>query len=322
MQSQVLLSLVVPFYNAADYLDQLLMSVETQLTAQVQLVLVCDGATDSSLAVAQRHIARSVWPECYMLLSQLNSGVSVARNLGIAHSTGRYVGFVDADDLLLPGYITQVLRVISGHQPDLIEIGFKRFNDISQLPTVKPRYLQHKAGYHQVKHVAPAVFQSNRWFPWLRIYRKAIAPDFRFEPGIGFCEDVMAIPTLYQRANTLHHLRLPLYGYREHAASATFNVSLTQQQQLQQFYTGLCRAQLYPDLPQQWRKILLLNLAYLFYSLQCGQQQDTGLTSQLRQDIKTLLLQQFFTPRFSLRKKLQLAGYLLRRNSQSAPLSY
>lgn len=314
MQSQVLLSLVVPFYNAADYLDQLLMSVETQLTAKVQLVLVCDGATDSSLSVAQQHIARSNKPECYLLLNQANSGVSAARNLGIAHSTGSYIGFADADDVLLPGYIPQLLSVITAHQPDLIEIGFKRFTDIARLPTAKPRYLKHNAGNHQVKHVAPAVFQSNRWFPWLRIYRKAMAPDFRFEPGVAFCEDVMAIPTLYLRANTLHHLRLPLYGYREHAASASFNVSLTQHQQLQQFYAGVCRAQLYSDLPQQWRKILLLNLAYLFYSLQRGQIRDTSLTPQLRQDIKTLLLQQFFTPRFSLRKKLALARYLLRRN--------
>ncbi|WP_417703867.1 glycosyltransferase family 2 protein [Rheinheimera aquimaris] len=318
MQSQVLLSLVVPFYNAADYLDQLLMSVETQLTAQVQLVLVCDGATDSSLAVAQRHIARSVWPECYMLLSQLNSGVSVARNLGIAHSTGRYVGFVDADDLLLPGYITQVLRVISGHQPDLIEIGFKRFNDISQLPTVKPRYLQHKAGYHQVKHVAPAVFQSNRWFPWLRVYRKAMAPDFRFEPGVAYCEDVMAIPKLYQQAATLYHLRQPLYGYRDHAASASYNVTPGQLQQLQQFYTSLRQAQCYTALPTQCRNLLLLNLVYLFYSLQLNNTLQISLTPSLQQDVRALLLQQCFTAGFSARKKWQLARYFFRHRAQPA----
>ncbi|WP_215399172.1 glycosyltransferase family 2 protein [Rheinheimera oceanensis] len=307
MQSQVLLSLVVPFYNAADYLDQLLMSVETQLTAQVQLVLVCDGATDSSLAVAQRHIARSVWPECYMLLSQLNSGVSVARNLGIAHSTGRYVGFVDADDLLLPGYITQVLRVITGHQPDLIEIGFKRFSDISALPSARPHYMRHKAGEHKVSDVAIAVFQSNRWFPWLRIYRKAIAPGFNFPSGIAFCEDVMAIPTLYQQAFQLYHLRLPLYGYREHSSSASFNVKPEQQQQLQQFFTGLQQGSFYPAIPARWRNILLLNLAYLFYTLQLNNPAVKALPVALELQFRILLKQLWLTPGFSLRKKLTLA---------------
>lgn len=306
MQSQVLLSLVVPFYNAADYFAQLLASVETQLTAAVQVVLVCDGATDDSLELAQQHIAASAAPQCYLLLNQANSGVSVARNLGIKHSGGCYIGFLDADDVLLPGYINQLLQVITEQQPDLIEIGFKRFNLLSCLPTAKARYLKHKAGWHQVTRVAPAVFQSNRWFPWLRVYRKAMAPNFRFPAGIGFCEDVMAIPALYQQAVTLYHLRQPLYGYREHPASASFNVSVKQQQQLQQFFTSLRQAKLYPTLPVRCRNILLLNLVYLFYTQQNSSQQQTGLSPQLAQDFKTLLLQQCFTPGFSLRKKLRL----------------
>ncbi|HEY0923534.1 glycosyltransferase family 2 protein [Rheinheimera pacifica] len=307
MQSQVLLSLVVPFYNAADYFAQLLASVETQLTDAVQVVLVCDGATDNSLELAQQHIATSAKPGSYLLLEQPNSGVSVARNLGIAHSTGCYIGFLDADDVILPGYMAQLLHVITQHQPDLIEIGYKRFSDISALPTARPHYMRHKAGKHKVSGVATAVFQSNRWFPWLRIYRKAIAPDFNFPSGIAFCEDVMAVPTLYQQAFQLFHLRLPLYGYREHSSSASFNVKPEQQQQLQQFFTGLQQGTFYPAIPARWRNILLLNLAYLFYSLQLNNPAVKALPVAFEQQFRTLLKQLWLTPGFSLRKKLTLA---------------
>ncbi len=129
MQSGVLLSLVVPFYNVAAYFSQLLASIEAQLTEQVQIVLICDGASDGSLELAEQHIAASALPECYLLLRQANSGVSVARNNGIKHANGDYIGFIDADDLLLPGYINALLRVIQQHQPDLIELGYKRFID-------------------------------------------------------------------------------------------------------------------------------------------------------------------------------------------------
>ncbi|MCS4307227.1 glycosyltransferase involved in cell wall biosynthesis [Rheinheimera pacifica] len=316
MQSQVLLSLVVPFYNAADYFGQLLASVETQLTDAVQIVLVCDGATDNSLTLAQQHIAASAKPGCYLLLTQANSGVSAARNLGIAHSTGCYIGFLDADDVILPGYMPQLLHVIAQHQPDLIEIGYKRFSDISALPSARPHYMRHKAGKHKVSSVATAVFQSNRWFPWLRIYRKAIAPGFNFPSGIAFCEDVMAIPTLYQQAFQLYHLRLPLYGYREHSSSASFNVKPEQQQQLQQFFTGLQQGSFYPAIPTPWRNILLLNLAYLFYSLQLNNPAVKALPVALELQSRTLLKQLWLTPGFSLRKKLTLmfASHFFRKN--------
>lgn len=307
MQSQVLLSLVVPFYNAAEYFGQLLASVEAQLTDAVQVVLVCDGATDSSLKLAQQHIAASTRSANYLLLVQSNSGVSVARNLGIAHSMGCYIGFIDADDVILPGYIAQLLHVIAQHQPDLIEIGYKRFSDISALPFARPHYMRHKAGKHKVSCVATAVFQSNRWFPWLRIYRKAIAPDFNFPTGIAFCEDVMAVPTLYQQAFQLFHLRLPLYGYREHSSSASFNVKPEQQLQVQQFFTGLQQSTVYPAIPAHWRNILLLNLAYLLYTLQLNNPALTALPVAFAQQFRTLLKQLWLTPGFSLRKKLTLA---------------
>lgn len=307
MQSGMLLSLVVPFYNVAAYFRQLLVSIETQLTEQVQVILVCDGASDGSLELATQHIAASARPDAYLLLCQQNAGVSAARNNGIRHAIGDYIGFIDADDLLLPGYIQALLDVIQRHQPDLIELGYKRFTDAKALTQAKARYLHRSAGWLTKNKAVTEVFQLNQWFPWLRLYRKEIAMDFQFPEGIGFCEDVMAMPALYLAAERLYHLRLPLYGYREHQASASFNVKAEHQQQLEHFFTELLRQQAYPALHPKWRQLLLLHLAYLLYKLQLDNKNQHNFPSQLARQFRVLVSQCWWLPYFSLRKKIQLA---------------
>lgn len=308
MQSSVLLSVIVPFYKvSATHLGQLLCSIDEQLTDQVQVILIADGPTDGSVELAQHHIAAAVAPECYVLQWQPNAGVSVARNNGIARAKGDYIGFIDADDLLLPGYISALLDVIQQHQPDLIEIGYKRFKDSDALNAAKPRYLHSRSGWLQKQQAVTDVFKVNQWFSFLRVYRKKLATDFQFPPGIAFCEDVMAIPALYEAAEKLYHLRLPLYGYREHHASASFHVKTEHQQQLHCFFTSLQQHQSYPNLLSVWRHILLFHLAYLLYKLQLDNKNLQHFPDQLHQQFKALLRNYWWLPHFSVRKKLMLA---------------
>lgn len=307
MQAKTLLSVIVPFYNAARYFSLLLNSIELQLTDKVQVVLVCDGATDGSLELAQQHMINSATPQSYLLLQQQNSGVSVARNNGIAQATGEYIGFIDADDLLLPGYFSNLLSVIQQHKPDLIELGYKRFKDSAELNDAKPRYLHRKTGWLEKEKAITDVYKANRWYPWLRVYRRSMATNFQFPPGIAFCEDLMSLPSLYQAAQQLYHLGLPLYGYREHDASASFNVKTQHQQQLHRFFTAVQQKKSYPALPQLWRHIFLFHLAYLLYKLELDNKSQPSFPGLLAQQLKTLIRQFWWSPHFSARKKLNLA---------------
>jgi len=307
MQTGPLLSLIVPFYNVANYFSQLLHSIEAQLTEAIQVVLICDGATDGSLELAQRHIETSAMPHSYLLLSQQNSGVSIARNLGIKQATGEYIGFIDADDLLLPGYIHQLLSVIQQHRPDLIELGYKGFKETSDLSHAKPRYLHRNAGWLLKNKAITEVYKASRWFPWLRVYRRKMAPEFQFPPGIAFCEDLMSMPSLYEAARHIYHLRLPLYGYRLHSASASFNVKTQHQQQLLSFFTEVQLKNSYPEMPELWRHILLLHLAHLLYKLQLNNKKQQSFPDPLAQQLKTLIYQFWWSPHFSVRKKINLA---------------
>lgn len=307
MDQTIYLSLIIPFYNVGENFKPLLASLEQQLIAGVEAVLICDGATDGSLEVAQQHISESAVPSRYQLITQANAGVSAARNKGIAQAHGQYIGFVDADDILLSGYSETILAAIKQHQPDLIEMGFKRFSEPSQISTTKARHLHKKVGLHPCDKVALASFKANRWYPWLRVYRKAMASDFTFPLNVAFCEDLMAIPRLYQQAKTLFCIQQSIYGYREHAASATFNVKPQALLDLKRFSMGISDGEYYADLPSKWRSILQFNLAYLLLKMHKTSKNSQQLSPTLTAHLRTMGRKHMLTPGMSLRKKLRLA---------------
>ena len=91
------LSVVVPVYNVEDFLAPCLDSIAAQTFGDLEVVLVNDGSTDSSPAIAEAYTRRD---ERFKLVHRPNGGLSAARNTGIEHATGDYLAFVDSDDLL------------------------------------------------------------------------------------------------------------------------------------------------------------------------------------------------------------------------------
>lgn len=307
MDQSIYLSLVIPFFNAGENFKPLLQSLEQQLIPGVEAVLVCDGANDGSLIIAQQHIAKSPVAARYQLINQANAGVSAARNVGIAEARGQYIGFVDADDILLNDYSEAILAVINQHKPDLIEIGFKRFTDETQLKDAKARYLHKKSGLHPCNKIALASFKANRWFPWLRIYRKAMASQFAFPLNVTFCEDLMAIPELYEHAKTLFCIQQAIYGYREHNASATFNVKPDALVTLKKFSLAIDNGEKYENLPCKWRSVLQFNLAYLILKMHNKSTSNQAVSTKLAAHLRKIGRRHMLTPGLSLRKKLRLA---------------
>src|SRR5690349_12299252 len=99
-------SVVIPAFNAARYLPAALDSVLNQTARNLEILVVDDGSTDETEALLSRY-----GPPVHYL-RQENQGVSVARNLGIKQSRGRFVGFLDADDTWLPHKLERQLETL------------------------------------------------------------------------------------------------------------------------------------------------------------------------------------------------------------------
>lgn len=108
-----LVSVVVPCYNAARFLDEALASVFAQGIDDLEVVLVDDGSTDGSAEIARRHGPR------VRVHAQANAGIAAARNAGVARARGDWLAFLDADDVWTEGSLAARLAALA--QPGIAD---------------------------------------------------------------------------------------------------------------------------------------------------------------------------------------------------------
>lgn len=120
-------SVIVPAYNAGRYLAEALDSALAQTLPAHEILLIDDGSTDDTPAVAARYAGRVVH------VRQPNRGVSAARNAGIDRATGDWLAFLDADDLWDPRFLERVRPVcLSAPRPALVFTDFRTFGGASE----------------------------------------------------------------------------------------------------------------------------------------------------------------------------------------------
>lgn len=101
-----LVSAVVPFYGVEEYIRPCLDSIRAQTLGDFEVVLVDDGSPDATADRARDVVAED---DRFRIVTQQNQGLGVARNTGTAHATGRYLMFLDSDDLLAPRAFEQLV---------------------------------------------------------------------------------------------------------------------------------------------------------------------------------------------------------------------
>lgn len=111
------LSIIIPVYNVQEYLEECLESIFNDLTAEVEVLLINDGSTDKSREICIKYVARS---QHIHLIDKKNGGLSDARNTGIKNARGKYLMFIDSDDLVCRGGIKKILDLIKNENIDLI----------------------------------------------------------------------------------------------------------------------------------------------------------------------------------------------------------
>lgn len=104
-------SVIVPIFNKARYLKRCISSILDQTYTDFELILVDDGSTDESYA-----IARECADERTRLIQQPNRGPGAARNVGIRNSQGSLLAFLDADDVWLPTYLEDSVKLLERHR--------------------------------------------------------------------------------------------------------------------------------------------------------------------------------------------------------------
>ncbi len=101
-----LISIIVPVYNLEQYVETFVKSLKEQTYSNIEVVIVNDGSTDSSLDKINQYTNNDAR---FIIISKENQGVSLARKTGIEGSNGQYITFLDADDILMPEVIEKMV---------------------------------------------------------------------------------------------------------------------------------------------------------------------------------------------------------------------
>lgn len=118
-----LISVIVPIYNVASYLDRCISSLIAQSYQNLEIILVNDGSTDESEAVCEKYAQSD---SRVRLIVQKNGGPASARNMGMECATGAYFSFIDGDDWVAPNLYQRMVEVIQAFQPDMIRFGYRK----------------------------------------------------------------------------------------------------------------------------------------------------------------------------------------------------
>ena len=110
-------SIIVPTYNKAEELRRALDSILSQTYSNLEVIVINDGSLDHTKDVLQEYQQKD---ERIVAIYQENSGVSVARNVGIKRATGTYINFVDGDDAIAPDIIEKLVKKIEEEKVDLV----------------------------------------------------------------------------------------------------------------------------------------------------------------------------------------------------------
>ena len=215
---EALVSVIVPAYNAARFLERTLQSALAQSHSALEVIVVDDGSTDDTCAIVERIAAADARVR---LVRQANGGVSRARNTGIAHARGSFVAPLDADDLWHPTKLAKQLRCLSGAPGS--GVAYCYFAVIDEADgVVMPRRLYHTPTGHVYPQLTVGNIVGNASAP-LVDRRLAVAVggyDEAFREG---CEDLDFYLRLAERSAYALEPEF-LVGYRRSRASMSMNI--------------------------------------------------------------------------------------------------
>ncbi|VXB06354.1 Glycosyl transferase family 2 [Burkholderia sp. 8Y] len=228
-----LLTIVVAAYNVEGYIEEALESLLSQPHIdRLKIIVVDDGSPDETHAAVQAMIERDGGAHI-QLIRQQNSGVSAARNTGLASVSTPYVGFLDGDDIYLKGFTEAVIPRLAEGNYDMIEYNVSIIDDedreLEQLELVTKT----EGGDHAVDRSARLDFADKfHTFVWARVYRTEFFKTMQFPVGRVY-EDMALIPSIFLRAKRFYRIAEPLIGYRRRFGSITQKSTLHDMRDLQ-----------------------------------------------------------------------------------------
>jgi glycosyltransferase involved in cell wall biosynthesis len=209
------ISVVIPVYNAASYLEQCIRSVLNQTFRDIEVIAVNDGSTDDSAVILD---ALSATDPRLHVFHNLNKRVSAARNFGLKKAEGAFISFCDADDFMEPTMLEELYNSMMSNDSDW---AICNVNMLRNDGTAKVRLHMLKDGMFDIAGNRPLFVEGFMRFyydnaNWNKLYKSAIIKEnnLQFEEGMHIWEDLLFNLQYTQFASIASLVNQPLYNYQ------------------------------------------------------------------------------------------------------------
>ena len=178
-------SVIVPAYNAEKYLEECLDSICVQTYPELEIIVVDDGSKDLTASIIRNRAKQDARIVPYY---KENHGVSYSRNFGLEHCTGEYVTFVDADDLVAPDFVAQMVHDLEGADADMAVIGVTKSKSFES-----EMFTSGTALLYEEQEMLEQVFGVFEGFVCNKLYKKKLLQEksICLEQNIAVCEDLL-----------------------------------------------------------------------------------------------------------------------------------
>ncbi len=227
MSNKPFVSVIIPVYNAEQYLNTCLDSLAAQTLNEIEIICVDDGSADRSLAVLEQYEKAD---NRIHIIKQKNAGAGAARNTGMKAAEGEYLSFLDADDFFEPDMLEKAYRRARLDNSDIVV--FRSDQYIEKTGEYKPmdysirRYLLPEKRPFAGTDVKKDVFKLFIGWPWDKLFRA----DFVKENGLYYQEqrttnDLLFVFCAVVKANRISVIDNVLAHYRRSGEGISLSVS-------------------------------------------------------------------------------------------------
>lgn len=210
-------SVIVPVYNVEKYLDKCLQSIINQTYKDIEIIIVNDGSTDSSLNICEKYAEKH---DNIILINKENGGLSDARNVGMQHASGDYYMFVDSDDFVSENIVKVLYNLCVKNDATIA---------ICDPIHIKPNdaHSFESNSYYCVYNSEDALIEmlyqkSFLVSAWAKLYKKSCFENTEFPVGMFF-EDSAVMYKIFDQADKIVYTKAKLYAYVHRDGSITTN---------------------------------------------------------------------------------------------------
>ena len=208
------ISVIIPVYNAEEYLSECLKSIISQSLREIEIICVNDGSTDRSLSILQYYAEID---NRVQIINQDNHGAGAARNTGMAVAKGKYLAFLDADDLYLPGALETCYKCAEEKNIDILMFGADYFDrDDVLIKTEQVNMIPlGNLDIFSSKDISRFIFQISSCNTWNKLYRKDFIASIKLQyQNIKTANDLYFVYAAIAFAERIAVLEIPLVKHR------------------------------------------------------------------------------------------------------------